>query len=60
MLHTEEENFLKRPKSEAEYLKIHLIEMDELKKDWYINAMKIWADEDHNNYAKFYLWMLEG
>ena len=32
--------------------------MDEVKKRWYMNAMKTWKDEDYENYAKFHLWML--
>lgn len=44
-------------RSEKEYLETHLKGMDEVKKRWYMNAMKTWTKEDYINYAKFYLWM---
>jgi len=32
--------------------------MDEVKKNWYMNAMRTWKKEDYENYEKFHLWML--
>jgi hypothetical protein len=42
--------------SEKEYL-AHLKGMDEMKKRWYMNAMKKWTKEDYADYTKFHLWM---
>lgn len=49
--------FEKPKMTEKEYLKSHLKGMDEVKKSWYMNAMKTWKDEDYANYVKFHLWM---
>jgi hypothetical protein len=46
--------------SEVEYLETHLKGMDEMKKKWYVNAMKTWTKEDYDNYTTSYLWMLSG
>jgi len=43
--------------SEGEYLKTHLKGMDEVKKRWYLNAMKTWTKKDYEQYTKFYLEM---
>ena len=44
--------------SEEEYLGTHLKGMSEMKKRWYMNAMKTWTKEDYDNYTTFHLWML--
>jgi hypothetical protein len=43
---------------EEEYLKTHLKEMDQVKRRWYLNAMKTWTRKDYDNYTSFYLWMM--
>jgi hypothetical protein len=54
-----EKKKLKNPMlPEEECLKTHLKGMDEGKKRWYMNAMKIWKKKDYNNYERFHLWML--
>jgi hypothetical protein len=55
----EEGKFLKRPKSEAEYLETHLRGTDAVKKRWYLNAMKNWKKKDYRNYTKVHAWMLD-
>jgi hypothetical protein len=46
--------------SEEEYLRTHLKRMDEVKRRWYLNAMKTWTKEDYDQYARFHLWILGG
>lgn len=43
---------------DEEYLKTHLTELDDVKKAWYLHAMKTWTKEDYENHAKVTLWML--
>lgn len=45
--------------SEEEYLASHLRGMDEVKKAWYMNAMKMWKKQDYDNYVRFHVWMLK-
>jgi len=45
-------------KSIEEYLNTHLKNMDEVKRNWYMNAMRTWKKKDYENYEKFHLWML--
>lgn len=44
--------------SKEEYLKTHLVDMDEPTKRWYMNAMENWTSEDYNRYTETMLWML--
>jgi hypothetical protein len=41
--------------SEKEYLETHLKGIDEVKRGWYMNAMRNWAEEDYNAYSEYYL-----
>jgi len=41
-----------------EYLKTHLLALDNVKKVWYLHAMRTWTKEDYDNYVKFHLWIL--
>jgi hypothetical protein len=45
-------------RSIEEYLNTHLKNMDEVKRNWYMNAMMTWKKEDYEKYEKFHLWML--
>jgi len=45
-------------KSTEEYLNTHLKNMDEVKRNWYMNAMRSWKKKDYENYEKFHFWML--
>lgn len=47
----------KKP-SKKEYIKTHLRGMDEVKKRWYLNAMKTWTKKDYENYEKATIEML--
>ena len=44
--------------SEEEYLTTHLKGMDEVKRRWYLNAMKTWTKEDYDDYEEFHLRMM--
>lgn len=44
--------------SEKEYLKTHFRGMDEVKKRWYLNAMKTWTKKDYEDYADAIIEML--
>jgi hypothetical protein len=43
---------------EEEYLTTHLKGMDEVKRRWYLNAMKTWTKEDYDDYEEFHLRMM--
>ena len=42
----------KKTMTKEEYLKTHLLDMDEAKKRWYINAMENWTSEDYDRYTR--------
>ncbi len=39
------------------YIKTHLVLLDNVRKAWYLHAMKTWTREDYEDYANFYAWM---
>jgi len=45
---------------EREYLKTHLVGMDDTKKRWYFNTMKTWTKKDYDHYDRFQMWMIFG
>jgi len=45
---------------EREYLKTHLVGMDDTKKRWYFNTMKTWTKKDYDHYDRFQMWMMFG
>lgn len=49
----------KKTMTKEEYLKTHLLDMDEAKKRWYINAMENWTSEDYDRYTQTMLWMMQ-
>ena len=44
---------------DKEYIKTRLVELNNVKKAWYLHSMKTWTKEDYENYEKFYRWMFE-
>jgi len=45
---------------EREYLKTHLVGMDDTKKRWYFNTMNTWTKKDYDNYDRCQMWMIFG